>query len=222
MSKLRMLLLLAISGLSVASTAHAAEWVALVYGADGKPLKDAVVSLDGALSGASPAPAIMDQIHMQFEPRVLAVRTGSQVTFPNSDDIRHQVYSFSPAKRFELRLYHGTPSDPVIFDKPGLVVLGCNIHDNMVGYIYVTDAPRVGVSDAQGRVAFDVPAGTYSVTLWHPDIPGAQPVTSEQAVVGDTDVETRFDLDVQPVVAPAAPANGFEALFRNTLRDAKP
>ena len=107
---------------------------------------------------------------------MLAVRTGTSVSFPNSDDIRHQVYSFSPAKRFELRLYQGTPSEPVLFDKPGLVVLGCNIHDWMLGYIYVTDDPWFAVSDEHGRAAIaDLPAGRYAVTLWHPGSPQLLP-----------------------------------------------
>ena len=80
------------------------------------------------------------------------MRSGTSVAFPNSDNIRHHVYSFSLAKRFELRLYQGTQSAPVVFDSPGVVVLGCNIHDWMVGYIYVTDDSRFAVSDEHGRV----------------------------------------------------------------------
>jgi plastocyanin len=115
------------------------------------------------------APAVMDQIDRRFVPQIVAVSVGTAVLFPNSDSVAHQVYSFSPARRFELGLYRGRPHPPVAFDKPGIVVVGCNIHDNMVGYIYVTDAPYFGASDAAGewRTATIAP-GDYRVRLWSP------------------------------------------------------
>ena len=76
-----------------------------------------------------------------------SVGVGTRVEFPNNDSVSHQVYSFSPAKRFQLPLYKGEIHPPVTFDQPGLVVLGCNIHDSMVGYIYVTDAPYFGTTE---------------------------------------------------------------------------
>ena len=115
--------------------------------------------------------AVMDQIHMQFVPNILVIQTGSAVDFPNSDRIRHQVYSFSPAKKFELSLYAGHQYPPVLFDRAGLVIVGCNIHDTMIGYIYVTDSPFFGRTDATGRVLLrGLPAGGYSLTVWHPGI----------------------------------------------------
>jgi len=84
-------------------------------------------------------PVVMDQRELQFVPSILPVHTGTPVVFPNSDPVAHQVYSFSPAKRFALGLYRGQQHAPIVFDRPGVVVLGCNIHDNMLGYIYVTD-----------------------------------------------------------------------------------
>lgn len=147
----RMMLLLA-----AAAPVSAATLEVLVQQADGSPVSDAVVTLQGPAAVAAVAPkAEMDQRGQRFAPHVLAVHTGTQVRFPNSDNIRHQVYSFSAAKRFELRLYEGTPTAPLLFDKPGVVVLGCNIHDWMLGYIYVTDDPHFGVSDAQGRVRLE-------------------------------------------------------------------
>ncbi len=92
----------------------------------------------------------MDQVDRQFSPYVLAVHTGTRVLFVNNDSVAHQVYSFSPAKRFELALYHGKPREPVVFDQPGIVTVGCNIHDNMVGYLYVTDAPWFGTTGNDG------------------------------------------------------------------------
>ena len=138
---------------ALSAAALAATLTARVVDQQGAPLSNAVLTLQGP-PGKSPVvlKADMDQRGQEFVPRVLAVHRDTQVKFPNSDNIRHQVYSFSPAKRFELRLYSGTPSDPQLFDKPGVVVLGCNIHDWMVGYIYVTDEPWFAVSDANGVV----------------------------------------------------------------------
>ena len=135
---------------------------------DGKaPLADAVVSLHAGLSPSSSAKAVMDQRNSAFVPGVLAVRAGTTVSFPNSDKVRHQVYSFSPAKPFELPLYEGTPLAPVRFDRAGVVVVGCNIHDWMIGYIVVVDTPHFAKTDAQGRVRLDVPAGRYRLEAWH-------------------------------------------------------
>lgn len=136
---------------------------------EGKALEHAVVTLR-PLSGTSaprPLPATMDQRDLQFTPRVMAVPVGSRVRFPNSDDVRHQVYSFSPAKRFELPLYSGKQAPAVLFDAPGLVELGCNIHDWMAGFILVTDAPYFLVTRGDGRAAFDVPPGSYRLEIWH-------------------------------------------------------
>ncbi len=84
----------------------------------------------------SPRPgqkAIMDQRNLAFVPDVLVVQTGTAVDFPNSDQVRHQVYSFSDAKTFQLALYAGRAHAPVVFNRAGLVTLGCNIHDSMLG-----------------------------------------------------------------------------------------
>jgi plastocyanin len=115
--------------------------------------------------------AIMDQQHMQFVPRILVVQTGTGVDFPNSDQIQHQVYSFSAPKSFKLSLYAGHKYPPVVFDRPGLVTLGCNIHDGMIGYIYVTDSPFFGRSDQSGQLQLHgLPAGNYTLTAWHPEL----------------------------------------------------
>ena len=115
--------------------------------------------------------AIMDQQHMQFVPRILVVQSGTGVDFPNSDQIQHQVYSFSAPKSFKLSLYAGHKYPPVVFDRPGLVTLGCNIHDGMLGYIYVTDSPFFGRSDDSGQLQLHgLPAGNYTLTAWHPQL----------------------------------------------------
>ncbi|MET0293167.1 MAG: methylamine utilization protein [Steroidobacteraceae bacterium] len=113
----------------------------------------------------------MDQRELAFVPETLVVRTGGSVEFPNSDKVRHQVYSFSGAKTFKLALYAGRAHPPVVFDKPGLVTLGCNIHDGMIGYIVVTDSPWYGKTDARGAVQLTgVPEGSYTLRVWHPRI----------------------------------------------------
>jgi plastocyanin len=119
----------------------------------------------------APRTAIMDQQHMQFVPRILVIQTGTAVDFPNSDQIQHQVYSFSAPKRFKLSLYAGHKYPPIVFDRPGLVTLGCNIHDSMIGYIYVTDSAFFGRSDDSGQLQLHgLPAGNYTLTAWHPGI----------------------------------------------------
>ena len=143
---------------------------AVVKDESGKPLADAVVSLTPPGSVVPrPAPAVMDQQNKEFVPRVLPVVLGAPVMFPNRDNIRHHVYSFSSAKRFELPLYIGIPAAPVIFDKPGAVVLGCNIHDWMVGYIYVLPTPYFAKTTEDGRAQLaDLPPGAYEARVWHP------------------------------------------------------
>ena len=125
----------------------------------------------------------MDQIDKAFVPGVLVVPVGTDVSFPNSDHIRHHVYSFSEARSFELPLYAGTPAEPVRFPVPGVVVLGCNIHDWMRGYIVVVPEPLFAQTSADGMASIaNVPAGSWRVWGWHPDLPEHRPVAG-----GDVD-----------------------------------
>jgi plastocyanin len=120
---------------------------------------------------ATPPKAVMDQRKEQFVPRVLIVRRGTEVSFPNTDRVQHHVYSFSPAKQFELALYRGNEHPPVTFDRDGIDVLGCNIHDHMVGYVLIVDSSHFGFTDRDGRLAFnDLPNEPVKVTVWHPDL----------------------------------------------------
>lgn len=154
-----------------------------------RPLADAVVTLYGAHTTLPPTPgkATIAQIDKEFSPRVTVVPVGSQVWFPNRDSIRHHVYSFSAAKKFDIKLYAGDPPAPVLFDKPGLVVLGCNIHDWMIAYVYVTAAPYFGKTDARGRLSLSgIAAGDYKIGFWHPEQAGPELVKSVN--VGDTSV----------------------------------
>jgi plastocyanin len=150
----------------------AAELSVTVHTPDGRGVSGAVVAVEPAVPGPPAgvrATASMDQRALQFVPNVLIVRSGTAVDFPNSDQVRHQVYSFSPAKPFQLALYAGRAHPPVIFSRPGLITLGCNIHDAMIGYIYVTDSPWFGGTAADGTLQLsDLPAGDYTVRVWHP------------------------------------------------------
>jgi len=120
---------------------------------------------------AKPPTAVMDQHREQFVPRVLIVQRGTEVSFPNTDRVQHHVYSFSPARQFELALYRGNEHPPVLFDQDGIVVLGCNIHDHMVGYVLVVDTPHFGFTDRDGRLVLNgLPNEPVKVTVWHPDL----------------------------------------------------
>lgn len=142
---------------------------------NGAPIADVVVTVmpttDRLAVANSGKPVIvkLDQQSREFIPHVLPVRVGTPVIFPNSDDIQHHVYSFSSAKQFEIKLYTGTPAKPIVFDRPGVAALGCNIHDWMLSYVFVTDAPYFTKSDASGHWAVEVPPGEYRLSLWHPD-----------------------------------------------------
>src|ERR1700704_6997142 len=167
-------LLATVLGLAFAAgPAHAqtAEIAATITDQQGRPVVDAVlvaVPVDGNLhSRERPRAGSIEQVDKEFLPRVTVVPVGASVRFPNHDDVRHQVYSFSPAKRFELPLYAGVPAQPVLFDKPGVVVLGCNIHDWMIGYIYVADSPFFAKTEAAGTATIDsLPPGEYTVRVW--------------------------------------------------------
>lgn len=160
----------------------AGELVVQVRDARGRPLANAVVTATGSASvaeGERPA-ATIDQIDQEFVPQVSVVRVGTAVRFPNQDNIRHHVYSFSPAKQFELPLYKGTPAAPVLFDRPGLVVLGCNIHDWMLGYLYVVQTPWFARTDAEGRALLTgLPDAPLEIAALHPraKFPEAPPRT---------------------------------------------
>jgi plastocyanin len=162
----------ALVALCAAAGSRAATVEVRLAQTDGLPLADAVLVAYPAAAGR-PTPAskvaVMDQRDHRFVPHVLAVETGTRVRFPNSDNVSHHVYSFSPAKRFEIFLAKGAPAREVEFDRPGVVALGCNIHDWMLAYIDVVDSPFFAVTGADGAAALaDLPAGTYRLEAWHP------------------------------------------------------
>ncbi|MEO8313541.1 MAG: methylamine utilization protein [Pseudomonadota bacterium] len=173
-------------GAFFASTAVAAPLELQLLDVDGKGVSATVVvlrSTDPARPLARPVQETMDQINRQFDPHVLVVPTGSKVTFPNKDTVQHQVYSFSPTKKFTLELYRGTPK-PETFDIAGVVTLGCNIHDNMRAYIFVVDAQYFGRTDAGGSWKVpDVLPGIYTVQIWHPRARNMKPIIDQKITV---------------------------------------
>lgn len=141
----------------------------------GEAISNAVVTLTPAFNLSRPFQSMemaeMRQENTLFAPFVLPVRVGTSVSFPNFDESRHHVYSFSQAKRFELRLYGKDETNSIQFEKSGVVALGCNIHDNMLAYVYVTDAPIYLKSDQAGQAIFqDLEDGMYEINVWHPGV----------------------------------------------------
>lgn len=133
-----------------------------------------IAKRDGSKSERGNNQAVIDQRNKQFVPYVTAVQVGTSIAFPNKDQIRHHVYSLSPAKKFELPLYAGSPAAPVLFDKEGFVTLGCNIHDWMIAYVAVVATPYFEVTGKEGRAALkDLPPGKYTVEAWQPLLKGA-------------------------------------------------
>ncbi|QNM97001.1 hypothetical protein [Chitinimonas koreensis] len=183
----------------------AGAYDAVVLDAAGKPLADAVVYAEPA-AGAAPKgrlSAAVDQVNKEFVPRIAVVQAGTAVSFPNKDNIRHNIYSFSPAKTFDLKLYSGTPAAPVVFDKPGVVVLGCKIHDWMVGHLLVVDTPWFGRSDAAGLARLgELPPGDYRLHAWHPAQAAEAPVQQLRIGAGDAGRAT-FRLQLAPAAATA-------------------
>ena len=175
-----------------AAGASAATVSVVVTDAKGKPAANAVVSLapSGNSEFASHAPmkSIIAQRDEMFVPLVVIVRRGGEVVFTNNDTTMHQVYSFSPIKQFEFEIDKGQVSKPVVFDKSGVAAIGCNIHDQMIAYVYVSDAPFAAITDANGRAELhDVPAGIYRASLWHPQLPPGRPWPSMTVnVAGDS------------------------------------
>jgi plastocyanin len=187
-------LLLALAGRSGAATLEA-----LVTAPGGKAVADAAVVLEplAPVPSRGHAKASIEQRGTEFIPYVTVAQTGTAIEFPNNDTTKHHVYSFSPAKRFEIKLYAGKPGQPVVFEKPGQVVIGCNIHDWMEAYVLVVESPYFGKTAADGRaVVANVPAGRYRLRLWHPQQKAAQPPIDVE--VGNAPLKMKLVLDVKP------------------------
>jgi plastocyanin len=168
--------------------------------------KGALVS-DAVIYASSPATAthsgkqaVIDQRGKQFVPYVTAVQAGTSVVFPNKDNIRHHVYSLSPAKRFELPLYAGIPAKPVLFDQEGFVTLGCNIHDWMIAYVAVLATPYFQVTGGDGRAILkNLPQGRYTIAVWQPLLKGSPRESAQNIDLASADArELLFTLSLKP------------------------
>jgi plastocyanin len=178
---------------------HAAGLTASIIDGQGRPVEDAAVFMEPA-SGRAPAyrprTVAIEQKDRRFLQAVTVVQVGQPVSFPNLDTVRHHVYSLSQAKLFEIKLYAGVPTNPVVFDKPGIIVLGCNIHDTMSAFVRVVDTPWLGRTDAAGRVRIEgVPDGDYRLKVWLPTLPEVE-AAHEQAVklAGDANLAIRIEM----------------------------
>jgi len=166
----------AVIGAIAVTGASAATVDITVTGADGAPASFAVVGLvpdeaNAVIAPHTPEKSVIDQRHETFLPLVVVIRRGGRVVFTNNDATMHQVYSFSSIKQFQFEIDEGQVSRPVQFDEPGVAAIGCNIHDNMVAYVYVADEPFAAVTDEQGHAEIhDVPEGQYLAKAWHPQL----------------------------------------------------
>ena len=221
MKNLRSSGLIAILAFAIsAAQAQTTEISVTVTDDQGLPVADAVVvavpadagARPQAKAGERPRAGVVDQVNKEFTPKVTAILAGTAVTFPNHDDVRHQVYSFSPAKRFELPLYAGVPAGPVVFDKPGVVVLGCNIHDWMVGYIYVSESPYFAKTGTDGKaIIAELPPREYAVRVWHPQLEAVEETTRKNVDAsrpGRADVAWQLKLKREVKVRRAPGAEG--------------
>jgi plastocyanin len=191
--------------LNVCGAAWSSDLQVRVLQQDGKPLRGAVVtvhSIASTASAAAPLKAVMDQINLAFAPDLIVIPVGSTVNFINSDKVSHEVYSFSSAHNFRLGLYRGNGHPPELFDRPGLVTLGCNIHDAMLAYILVTDAPYYGITGADGTwTQADVSRGKYRIEVWSPRLPGATQMLLQEIAVSAGEhahTEVRADRALRP------------------------
>jgi plastocyanin len=197
-----------------ASHAHCAEMAATITDEDGRPVADAVIVAVPADGSSRPVARPRDnaifQVDKEFVPRVTVVQVGTAVAFPNNDTVRHHVYSFSPPKRFELPLYSGVPAQPTVFDKAGVVVLGCNIHDWMVAYVYVSESPHFARTGPEGKATIaDLSPRSYVVRVWHPELDGDEAATRRTVeITAARRVDAAWKLSLKPEVrAQRAPSS---------------
>lgn len=185
---------------------HAGNLDAFVATLAGAPAEDAAVVVE-PINAAMPkrrASATIAQLDREFMPYVTIVQTGTAIDFPNRDPIKHHLYSFSPAKSFEVKLYAGKPSRPIVFDKPGEVALGCNIHDWMEAYVLVVDSPYFAKTDDKGQARIaNIPPGRYRLKLWHPRQKNEPPL--REISIGSAPAKLELVLDIDPRIVKTKP-----------------
>jgi plastocyanin len=190
-------------------TSFAAEFAVLVVDQQGIPVANAVIESPGTAVTEAPSEiAIIDQVNKRFVPMVIAIQKGQSVNFPNNDNIRHHVYSFSAIKQFSTELYADTPGAPVPFEQSGVAVLGCNIHDSMVGYIYVSEWQNIAVTDASGLARFNQSAIPEQIVIWHPWSNDKE----NRRIVNTANISEGGTLEVQLNITSPERVFGFRAL----------
>ncbi|MES2261646.1 MAG: methylamine utilization protein [Pseudomonadota bacterium] len=200
--------------LSLQMLAAGASGVAVqVVDGGGTPLPDVAVYVEAEPGQSLPKylkPGEIEQRGQKFIPLMTVVQVGSRINFPNNDKVRHHIYSFSPAHKFDQKLYSGTAATPQVFEKAGVVVLGCNIHDKMVAYIRVVDTPFYGKTDGSGAVRIEMPTpGKYILKVWHYNMVGGQPAEQVLTVKpGEAPTTATFKLALKPPSADADASSG--------------
>ncbi|PXX45364.1 methylamine utilization protein [Undibacterium pigrum] len=203
--KHRLLLVLAmLLATSSPMLAHAAKLNFLAVDKNGNPMPDVVVYATPTgmpLPATEKTEATIAQSDMQFSPYVTAIRTGSQVKFPNYDKMEHHVKSFSAVKEFEIKTYErGVVPPPVIFDKPGIVIVYCLLHNWMRAYVLVLDTPYFVKTDQNGVAMLDkLPDGNYELKAWHPNLGSIKPALSQSIKVNDQSAPVKWQFDFVPV-----------------------
>jgi len=196
----------------IAASGNASELILHVTDSQNKALNDVILYAipdSPQASNKSPPNIEIEQKDLTFIPLVTVIQTGSRITFPNHDKVRHHIYSYSPAKRFDQKLYSGESAAPQVFDKAGTVVLGCNIHDSMLAYIKVVDTPYFAKTDAAGNAQINMPNGTYSLKAWHYNMAATEPISQRIQIKGTDRLTPRtIQLDLKHhVINPASAVN---------------
>ena len=188
-----------------------------VTGADGEPLRDAVAYVESSelsvrVDDDARPEGEVDQRNQQFLPHAQAIRRGTSVRFPNNDQVRHHVFSFSEAKTFELRLFADEAPRPIHFDSAGVVVLGCNIHDHMIGYLLIVDTPVFGNADDDGAIQLDGVPDDPEATLrvWHPELG-----EDDMGMTVDMNGDPRLDVSMDVTDTPPPEPRGLRDRRRN-------
>jgi plastocyanin len=197
------------------SSATAGEFDFFVTNERGEALEAAVIepiSESPVIADSQPV-AVIDQVNKRFKPAQLLITTGQDVDFPNSDNIRHHVYSFSEAKTFELKLYADTPEQPVNFPEHGVVVLGCNIHDTMIGYIFVSNHPDTISTNETGQATLNTEANMTSVRVWHKH-QSQGPEKLKQVALDTLSKDEMGRYQIRIATTAPEPTNSFEDTFR--------
>ena len=192
-----------LAALIVVTPSFAAQISIRVNEPGGVAFADAVVyanMISGTPQPKAKREIAVEQVNKEFVPLISVIQTGTMVNFPNRDKVRHHVYSFSPAKTFEIKLYSGVPGKPIMFDKPGEVVLGCNIHDTMIAYVLVVDTPHFAKTDKRGLAVLEgLSAGEYEIHVWYPGTPASAIPPSRKLKLSTNDAPSiTFGFNAKP------------------------